>query len=201
MLPQRHPTSTSSGGQSPAKFRFPVTPPEAPEAEDETTSFGLGDDEYSGPEIRPLDASIAARLSSLPYPGLVLPLQKEEELDLLLSGLGKRWVVLEMGAAWSAASAAMRAEFEVLAKSYPTWVFLRVDVNQLPGIAGRWAATRIPCYIFFWRGVEETQFAGASARKLREVLEDCSLLGPAPVAAHADPAGRVRDWKLPVREA
>ncbi|CAE7593486.1 unnamed protein product [Symbiodinium natans] len=95
----------------------------------------------------------------------------------------------------------MRAEFEVLAKAYPTWVFLRADIVQLPGVARRWAATRVPCYIFFWKGVEETQFAGASGRKLREVLEDCSLLGPAPAAAHADPAGRVRDWKMPKNEA
>ncbi|CAE7909779.1 rnf111-b, partial [Symbiodinium necroappetens] len=112
------------------------------------------DEPYTGSEILPLDASTAARLSSIPYPGLVLQLQAEEELDLLLSALGRRWVVLELGAAWSAACTAMRAEFEVLAKAYPTWVFLRADINQLPGVARRWAATRVPCYIFFWKGVE-----------------------------------------------
>lgn len=133
---------------------------------------------------------------TLPFPGLVTVVHSEEELDYILAGLGSRWVVLELWAPWSAACAAIRSEFEVLAKSYPTWIFLRADIGQLPGIASRWSVTRIPLYVFFWQGIEETEFAGASVRKLREVLDDCTMLGPAEVAAHADPAGRVSDWKL-----
>ncbi|CAL1154000.1 unnamed protein product, partial [Cladocopium goreaui] len=132
---------------------------------------------------------------TLPFPGLVTVVHSEE-LDYILAGLGSRWVVLELWAPWSAACAAIRSEFEVLAKSYPTWIFLRADIGQLPGIASRWSVTRIPLYLFFWQGIEETEFAGASVCKLREVLDDCTMLGPAEVAAHADPAGRVSDWKL-----
>ncbi|CAK9036892.1 TPR repeat-containing thioredoxin TDX (OsTrx26) (Tetratricoredoxin) (OsTDX) [Durusdinium trenchii] len=132
----------------------------------------------------------------MPCPGLVTVLHHEQELDRILETLGSRWVVLELLASWSAACAAIRSDFEVLAKAYPTWIFLRADILQLPGLARRWSCTRVPLYVFFWQGAQETQFAGASVRKLREVLDDCSMLGPTDIAAHADPAGRVTDWKL-----
>ena len=44
---------------------------------------------------------------------------------------------------------------QVLAKSYPTWIFLRADILQLPSLAKRWCVTRVPTYIFFWQGVED----------------------------------------------
>ena len=165
-------------------FKFPPRTPGSP-VEDEliqaTRSVSFGESKED---------------PSLPFPGLVTVVHSEEELDHFLAGLGSRWVVLELWTPWSAACAAIRSDFEVLAKSYPTWIFLRADISQSPGIARRWSVTRVPLYIFFWNGIEETEFAGASVRKLREVLDDCSMLGPADVAAHADPAGRVTDWKL-----
>ena len=66
------------------------------------------------------------------------------------------------------------------AVEYGFSTFSGADINQLPGVARRWAATldtrvssvsrllrrehsvtthlqrRVPCYIFFWKGVEDT---------------------------------------------
>ncbi|CAK9068803.1 unnamed protein product [Durusdinium trenchii] len=80
----------------------------------------------------------------MPCPGLVTVLHHEQELDRILETLGSRWVVLELLASWSAACAAIRSDFEVLAKAYPTWIFLRADILQLPGLARRWSCTWEP---------------------------------------------------------
>lgn len=34
--------------------------------------------------------------------------------------------------------------------------FAGADIMQLPSLARRWCVTRVPTYIFFWQGVEDT---------------------------------------------
>eukprot|EP00933_Yihiella_yeosuensis_P074865 TRINITY_DN83947_c0_g1_i1.p1 TRINITY_DN83947_c0_g1~~TRINITY_DN83947_c0_g1_i1.p1 ORF type:complete len:171 (+),score=28.17 TRINITY_DN83947_c0_g1_i1:50-514(+) len=125
----------------------------------------------------------------LPPVGLVLSLKLEEEIDVFLSRVRERWVVLELSSKWSAASLAMSKAYEAVAKSNPEGVFLRGDIASLPGLATKLTVTRVPSYVIFWDGVEETRFSGASDRKLRQVIEDCFELGAAKVAANPDPAG------------
>eukprot|EP00929_Paragymnodinium_shiwhaense_P108125 TRINITY_DN74441_c0_g1_i1.p1 TRINITY_DN74441_c0_g1~~TRINITY_DN74441_c0_g1_i1.p1 ORF type:complete len:231 (+),score=45.25 TRINITY_DN74441_c0_g1_i1:84-776(+) len=120
-------------------------------------------------------------LASRPVPGLVLALQSDGDLDKLLNEIQGRWVIVEFVAGWSAACTAMRQPFEDLAQQNLEAVFLHVDVDVLCSDAGRYGATRVPMYSFFWNGTKEAAFAGASERKLREMLRNCVELGPCPV--------------------
>merc|ERR1712023_577859 len=74
----------------------------------------------------------------------------------------------------------MKQPFVDLARQHTDVVFVHCDVERLTKLAQKYAATRIPTYTFFWNGVMEAEFAGASERKLRDVLQDCLDLGPLP---------------------
>lgn len=119
--------------------------------------------------------------SSRPVPGLVLALQNDGDLDKLLSEIQGRWVIIEFVAGWSAACTAMRQPVEDMAQQNLEAVFLHVDVDVLCSTAGKYGATRVPQYSFFWNGVKTDSFCGASERKLRQMLRDCVELGPCPV--------------------
>lgn len=133
---------------------------------------GLGGAGVGGPGVH---------LASRPVPGLVLALQNEGDLDKLLSEIQGRWVIVEFVAGWSAACTAMRQPFEDLAQTMVESVFLHVDVDALCQDAAKFGATRVPQYCFFWNGEKEASFSGASERKLREMLRNCTELGPCPV--------------------
>jgi len=87
-------------------------------------------------------------------------------------------VIVEFGASWAAACAAMKSVFDDLARDHPTAIFLRADVEQHPEVASRYGILRVPSYCFFFCGEKEVEFAGCSERKLRETLANCIELGP-----------------------
>mmetsp|Transcript_40569 Transcript_40569/g.91498 ORF Transcript_40569/g.91498 Transcript_40569/m.91498 type:complete len:162 (+) Transcript_40569:175-660(+) len=137
--------------------------------------------------LRGLGAS-SLRESFLTRPGGTTPqvvedagvrdLRHEEELEELLAGAGEKWVVVEFSAAWSMACAGMQASMDALARERPEALFLRVDVGRLPQTATRCGAIRVPAYTLFWEGKVEAEFAGASERRLRDMIADHFTLGP-----------------------
>merc|ERR1712023_488363 len=88
----------------------------------------------------------------------------------------------------------MKQPFVDLARQHTDVVFVHCDVERLTKLAQKYAATRIPTYTFFWNGVMEAEFAGASERKLRDVLQDCLDLGPLPKPKDA---GKTPDLGIP----
>eukprot|EP00427_Karlodinium_veneficum_P007424 CAMPEP_0169089698 /NCGR_PEP_ID=MMETSP1015-20121227/15423_1 /TAXON_ID=342587 /ORGANISM="Karlodinium micrum, Strain CCMP2283" /LENGTH=147 /DNA_ID=CAMNT_0009150051 /DNA_START=60 /DNA_END=503 /DNA_ORIENTATION=+ len=102
------------------------------------------------------------------------------DLEFVMRTVADRWVVIQFGADWSGTCHAMKQPFVDLARQHTEVVFVHCDVERLHKIAAKHAATRIPCYHFFWNNTLEADFAGASERKLRDTLQDCIDLGPLP---------------------
>merc|ERR1719440_2258953 len=102
----------------------------------------------------------------------------------------EKWVCLQSGAEWSGVCAAMKQPFVDLARQHINVVFVHCDVDRLPKLAQKYAATRVPTYSFFWNGNLEAEFAGASERKLRDVLQDCLDLGPLPKVKESAPVSK-----------
>lgn len=106
-------------------------------------------------------------------------MQHPEELESKLANPAGAWVVVEFGAGWAAAVAAMESAFDKLAREFPQVCFVRVDLDRLAALGPRFGITRVPSYAFFKAGHRELSFAGCSERKLREQLLHCLELGPA----------------------
>eukprot|EP00927_Polykrikos_kofoidii_P066356 TRINITY_DN61973_c0_g1_i1.p1 TRINITY_DN61973_c0_g1~~TRINITY_DN61973_c0_g1_i1.p1 ORF type:complete len:429 (-),score=36.61 TRINITY_DN61973_c0_g1_i1:98-1384(-) len=154
-----------------------VAEPRSPRSVAESIGSSLG---RGGPPFR---SGLTSTVHSGPnhVPGLITSLSQDGDLDRWLDEVKDRWVVVEFVADWSATCLAMRQPFEDLAKEYTNAVFLNVNVDTLVRDASRNAATKVPTYAFFWNTQKETQFAGCSERKLRELMWNCDTFGPCPV--------------------
>merc|ERR1712216_16206 len=127
--------------------------------------------------------------------------EMDGDLEYVFTAVADRWVVIQFAAEWSGTCAAMKQSFVDLARQHVDAVFVHCDVESLTKLAKEYAVTRIPTYGYFYNGVLEAEFAGASERKMRDVLQDCLDLGPVPKSKEESAARSKRDKGAPAPPA
>ena len=104
--------------------------------------------------------------------GSVLHCHSESEYYAAMEAAGDRLVVVDCFAPWCPPCRAIAPVFEALAVQYPSVVFLKVDMDQVPtlkNVLGVWA---LPTFCFFRYGKRVGSFMGANERLLRRGLEN-----------------------------
>ncbi|KAJ3003097.1 UNVERIFIED_CONTAM: hypothetical protein HDU68_005883, partial [Siphonaria sp. JEL0065] len=79
--------------------------------------------------------------------------------------------VVDFTATWCGPCKQIAPRFETLASQYPDANFLKVDVDELKEIAGRYQVSAMPTFIFFKNGEKLDQVVGAEIQKVEALTE------------------------------
>jgi thioredoxin 1 len=116
-------------------------------------------------------------------------------------------VVVDFYATWCGPCMNFAPTFEGLAKSNPKVTFLKVNVDEMKDLAGRYSVSSLPTFKFFVAGREVKSVSGAGASTKSDILTFCEAhgrtafdtteghrLGGADPVAPTEPGKRPNPW-------
>lgn len=93
--------------------------------------------------------------------------------DILSSAGAKKLVVIDFSASWCMPCRNIAPVFADLAKNaqFSNVVFVKVDVDAAPDVAGKYNVAAMPTFVFLKNGVEIERFSGANADRLTKTIQ------------------------------
>eukprot|EP01026_Neomeris_dumetosa_P046260 TRINITY_DN39359_c0_g1_i5.p3 TRINITY_DN39359_c0_g1~~TRINITY_DN39359_c0_g1_i5.p3 ORF type:complete len:151 (-),score=29.42 TRINITY_DN39359_c0_g1_i5:273-725(-) len=85
---------------------------------------------------------------------------------------GGKVVVVDFHAQWCGPCKAIAPQYEQLAQQYPDVIFLKVDVDQLPGIAQSCSVSAMPTFQAFVKGQKVGEVVGANIAGLQTLIQN-----------------------------
>ena len=110
-------------------------------------------------------------MASLLTPGRAVHCSSEKQYYDILHEAGDALVVVDCFAEWCPPCRQIAPVFEAVASQYPNVVFIKVDVDKLPGVAKSIGVWAMPTFAFYVKGKKVGSFMGADERKLRRGIE------------------------------
>lgn len=80
-------------------------------------------------------------------------------------------VVVDFFAQWCGPCKKIAPYIEELSKEFPAVSFLKVDVDELPDVAGAEGISAMPTFRFYKNGQKVDELVGASQQKLKELVQ------------------------------
>lgn len=80
-------------------------------------------------------------------------------------------VVVDFFAQWCGPCKKIAPYIEELSKEFPGVSFLKVDVDELPDVAGAEGISAMPTFRFYKNGQKVDELVGASQQKLKELVQ------------------------------
>ncbi|ORY95042.1 thioredoxin-like protein [Syncephalastrum racemosum] len=74
-------------------------------------------------------------------------------------------------AGWCGPCKFIGPEFEKLAKEYPDYTCVKLDVDKMADIAQRYSITALPTFIFFSNGEKLGDLSGANTASLKQIFQ------------------------------
>ncbi len=90
--------------------------------------------------------------------------------------------VVDFSATWCGPCKAIAPYVSSLADEYTDVNFVKVDIDQLEGVAAAYGVRGVPTFVFFRSGQALTQFSGANKAKLLQTVRKHALAAAAPEA-------------------
>ena len=90
---------------------------------------------------------------------------REEFNGILFDKFGKL-IVVDFFATWCGPCRAIAPAFESLARENPDVIFIKVDVDKVPEVAGEHGIRGMPTFLFFRDGAKVGEVVGADLRSL-----------------------------------
>lgn len=140
---------------------------------------------------------------------VVTEVSSDEQWSSKLSeskSFGGKPMVVDFSAVWCGPCKAISPYFDELSSVYPSVMFLKVDVDNLPSVAQTYGVRAMPTFMAFKSGNKVDELVGADKNKLKEMIDRLSqsvvpagpgrkVGGTEPVAA-ADDSPEVRRARL-----
>ncbi|MED6109186.1 hypothetical protein PIB30_031184 [Stylosanthes scabra] len=117
------------------------------------------------------EAQVQEALSAL-KDGQVIGIHSAGELEKKLSAASKtsRLAVLYFTATWCGPCRFISPVYTSLAGKYPKVVFLKVDIDKAPDVAGSWNVSSVPTFFFIKNGKEVDSVVGADNNALERKI-------------------------------
>lgn len=115
---------------------------------------------------------MAEPVSSTTTPGTVVHCNSESEYYAAVEAAGDRLVVVDCFASWCPPCQQIAPVFADLASQYADVVFIKVDMDEAPGLKGELGVWALPTFVFLRYGKKQGSFMGANERLLRKGLEN-----------------------------
>ncbi|ORM40693.1 Thioredoxin-1 [Babesia sp. Xinjiang] len=80
-------------------------------------------------------------------------------------------VVVDFFATWCGPCMNFAPKFETMSKDYPSAVFVKVDISEIPELQTKYAITSIPAFKLFKNGEVVAEVVGASVINLKNAIE------------------------------
>ncbi|KAJ3693643.1 hypothetical protein LUZ60_009123 [Juncus effusus] len=109
--------------------------------------------------------------------GRVVQVESEESWDLFLHQASNHGcpVIAHFSASWCVPSLAMNSHFEELAETYPHFLFLLVDVDEVPGVASKMGIKAMPTFVLMRDRDVLSKIIGANPDELKKLVSSCAL--------------------------
>ena len=119
------------------------------------------------------DGGVSSGLLKFRGGSSVKHIETAAELDQIISQTKDSLIVVDFSAEWCGPCRMIAPVFDelALATADAGAVFCKVDVDKTPELADRYEVQGMPTFVFIKDGAVVERFAGASAQKLREVVE------------------------------
>ncbi|XP_057429437.1 thioredoxin-like protein CXXS1 [Lotus japonicus] len=80
-------------------------------------------------------------------------------------------IVVHFSASWCMPSVAMNPFFEDMASSYPDFLFLNVDVDEVKDVATRLEIKAMPTFVFLKDGAPLEKLVGANPEEIKKRID------------------------------
>jgi thioredoxin 1 len=134
---------------------------QAGEAADVTPAMTTTGKAQAGGEARPKAGDKPAKKSK----SAILHLEDEAEFDKILKEPGL--VVVDWFATWCGPCRRIAPTYGKIAKANPTARFLKMDVDKLAELSGKWQIEAMPTFVFVKDGRELARIEGADTTQLK----------------------------------
>lgn len=104
--------------------------------------------------------------------GNVKMINSKAEWDAALAAAGSKLVVVDFFATWCGPCRFIGPKVVELSKTYTDVVFLKVDVDQLDGLAAELGISAMPTFLLFKNKARlQDELVGANEARLRTLIE------------------------------
>ncbi|KAF7846062.1 hypothetical protein BT93_L5334 [Corymbia citriodora subsp. variegata] len=116
------------------------------------------------------ETSTSSQPASKPK-GVLTISSASEFKEQCLAGSGGKLVVLDCFATWCGPCKMIAPELVKMSNKYENASFVKIDVDQVPDVAGDLGIRAMPTFILFKDGERVDEFVGADARKLEQMVQ------------------------------
>jgi len=101
---------------------------------------------------------------------MVHSVKDKADFDTQLKDAGTRLVVVDFYATWCGPCKMIAPKLDEMSKELMDVVFLKVDVDDNEEVASEYSISCMPTFIFIKNGEKVSEFSGANAEKLKELI-------------------------------
>ncbi|XP_031780739.1 thioredoxin-2 isoform X2 [Nasonia vitripennis] len=102
---------------------------------------------------------------------MVIQVKTAEELKTKLTEAGEKLVVIDFFATWCGPCKMIAPKLDELSQELTDVVFLKVDVDELEGVAEEYDVNSMPTFVFIKNGSVLDKFSGANIEKVKLTVQ------------------------------
>jgi len=102
----------------------------------------------------------------------VIHVHSTDQYEQIVRSGTNQLVIVDFSATWCGPCRAIAPKYSELSNNFPEAAFLHVDVDELSSLPEVATVSGVPTFKFFKAGKLVTEFAGANAAKLEQVIKD-----------------------------
>merc|ERR1712071_258413 len=101
---------------------------------------------------------------------MVYQVESKDDFKAQLVSAGDKLVVVDFYATWCGPCKMIAPKIEAMSKEFTNVVFIKVDVDEVEGVATDYDISCMPTFLFLKKSAKVAEFSGANEASLRKLV-------------------------------